>query len=156
MKTFPAILAALGITAVVAIGMLLIGANAFFNPNSGPVSNSPTTVQAAAPASDANLISASVSAAGTSEQQIAQLQALVKQYQGRETQYQTELDQAAQKLNQMNQQLTQANQTAQDYQNILAQLQQMGVIQISGNGTITVNRFGGENRSRGSFFNGDD
>lgn len=157
MKTFPAILAALGITAVVAIGMLLIGANALFNPNAGPIFNSPTNVQAAAPASTTGTVSAvSASTSATSAQQIAQLQALVKQYQDREKQYQTELDQAAQKLNQANTQLSQANQSAQSYQNILMQLQQMGVIQISNDGQISVNRFGGGGRSGNNFFNGDD
>ena len=154
MKTFPAILAALGITAIVAVGMLLIGANALFNPNAGPIFNSPTTVQAAAPASNTSAVNVSANAAnGTtagstaaSAQQIAQLQSLVKQYQDREKQYQTELDQAAQKLNQTNQQLSQSNQTAQEYQNILAQLQQMGVIQVSSDGQITVNRSGGGDR----------
>ena len=151
MKTVPAIIAALGITAVVALGMLLIGTNALFNPNAGPVFNSPSTVQAAAPATAAPATPASAgasagaasSAGATSpdaQQQIAQLQALVQQYQDREKQYQTELNQAAQKINQANQQASQANQTAQDYQNILMQLQQMGVISISANGQITVNR----------------
>lgn len=152
MKTVPAIIAALAITVVVAVGMLLIGANALFNPNAGPIFNSPSAVQAAAPAASSSSNGANttaVSAAGgnaSDAQQIAQLQALVKQYQDREKQYQTELNQAATQLNQ-------ANQNAQNYQNILAQLQQLGVINITADGQITVNTIGRSRSGNGSFFN---
>ena len=157
MKTFPAIVAAVVITVIVGISMLLIGGNALFNPNAGPVSNSPAQAQAASgSASNATAVSAAVGQSQLDQQQIAQLQAQVKQYQAREQQYQTELNQAAQKINQDNAQLNQATQAVQNYQQILAQLQQIGLISVSNNGQITVNGFGGGSRSGGNSFFGDD
>ncbi len=134
MKPLPAILASLAITAVIAIGMLVIGANALLNPNTVPVanaSNSAATSGGVAAVSDPSVVSTPNGA--TSDQQIAQLQALVKQYQDREAQYQTQLNNAAQQLDQANQQL-------QSYQQLISALEQRGIIRLDQNGNITIFR----------------
>lgn len=146
MKTFPAILFALGITAVVAIVMVVIGANALVNPNTVPVANAPSSSVAAASynpnskAGDSPSSSQSASSAQSAQtaqnQQLAQLQALVAQYQSRETQYQSELNQAIQQLNNANSQLQQDNQEIAQFQQLLQAMQQDGLITITSDGRI--------------------
>lgn len=159
MKTIPALIAAFGITAVVAVAMLLIGANALFNPNAVQILNSPNKAAAASVVDAASSTTSTVNTSAIAQQN-AQLHALVKQYQDREKQYQTELNQAAQQVTQANQAASQASQAAQGYQNILAQLQQMGVIRITNDGRIQVNAFntGSSNNTSTStnFSTGDD
>ena len=127
MKALPAIIFALGMTAVVAVAMFFIGANALVNPNSVPVVNAQSTgagtVQSASYTTD-------------QQQQVAQMQQLVAQYQAREKQYQAELNDAAQRL-------TQANQQVQAYQQILQRLQEIGLIRVDQNGQIFLGRRGG-------------
>ncbi|HVN55197.1 MAG TPA: hypothetical protein VMT46_12765 [Anaerolineaceae bacterium] len=141
MKALPAIIFALGMTAVVAVAMFLIGANALVNQNSVPVLNAPSTGAGA-------VQNASFSA---DQQQAAQLEQLVAQYQAREKQYQAELNDAAQHLTQANQQLDQANQQldqasqqVQAYQQTLERLQEIGLIRIDQNGRIFLGRQGGD------------
>ena len=119
MKKTPAIIAAFIMTVVIGLGMLLIGANALFTPDS--------VAQAGAPGS------ADGSAALASAEQVQQLQSLVAQYQEREKQYQQQLDQAKQTLNQANTQL-------QQYQQVLQALQQRGLITINRDGSISIPR----------------
>lgn len=123
MKRKPALLAAFLTTFVIAIAMVLVGTNAFFNPNSIPVSASPTSVSA-------NNASGVVEvSASTGSSQVQQLQNLIKQYQQREQQYQ--------------QQLNNAQTQVQELQSLLQQLQQIGLIRIGPNGQISVpRRFG--------------
>ena len=130
MKTIPAIIAAFVVTAVVAVSMLVIGGNALINQNRVPVSNAPKSASLQ-PVSNVN--GSSVSASQSQDQQIQQLQSLVKQYQDREKTYQSRLNQAAQ-------QLTQANQQVQAYQQVLNALQQRGIIQITNDGQILISR----------------
>lgn len=132
MKSIPAILSAFVITAVVGISMLVIGANALFNPNTTAMASS------AAPAAD-------VAPVSSVDAQTGDMQALIQQYQDREKQYQQRLDEAVQKLNaanqriqQANDQLQQANQTIQNQQNILEQMQQNGLIRIDQSGQVTL------------------
>jgi TolA-binding protein len=134
MKALSAILFALAMTVVIGGSLFAIGGNALLNKNTVPVTNAPGVTNASA---------AAVST--TDQQQLAQLQQLVSQYQTREQQYQTELNQAVQRLNQANQQLTQLNQQVnQDnqainsYQQILAQLEQAGVIAITKDGHVSL------------------
>ncbi len=143
MKTLPAILFALGITAVVAIVMVVVGANALVNPNTVPVTNAPSSNVAAASfnsnsqASDPPSSSQSAQTAQTAQsQQLAQLQALVTQYQNREKQYQSELNQAIQQLNNANSQLQQDNQEIAQFQQLLQAMQQDGLITITSDGRI--------------------
>jgi len=113
----PAILAALAMTILVGAAILSLGFNALFNSNTVPVA-------AAASASQAQVASPDAA-------QISQLQQTIKQYQTREQQYQTELSQAATELNQSQAQLGQ-------YQNLVAALQNAGVIQIRSDGRVLI------------------
>jgi peptidoglycan hydrolase CwlO-like protein len=119
-KQIVALLAAMLITGLIAMSMVVIGANAMTNQNGTAVSNSPASVAAAG------------STTTSSDQaQITQLQAQVAQYQAREQQYQAA-------LNSDNQQLTQAASELQMIQQLLAYLQSRGLIQIDNQGQITV------------------
>lgn len=117
-KTVPALIAAVLVTVILGSGMFLIGQNA--------------TAKAAA----ANTVSVSVDTV----QQYEQLVAQVAQYQARETQYQAEIQQATTQINSANQQITTANQQIQQYQSLLAQLQNSGLITVANDGTVTINR----------------
>jgi uncharacterized protein YlxW (UPF0749 family) len=137
MKTFPAIIFALLITAVIGVAMFMIGANALFNQNNVPVSNSPNTTNVSA-------------ASSTQDQQaITQMQDLINQYQTREKQYQSELNDAAQRLNQANQQLDQTNQQLQSYVQLLNELQNVGVIRITNDGRVLIPGGGGGGNNGG-------
>jgi peptidoglycan hydrolase CwlO-like protein len=119
-KQIAALLAAMLITGLIAMAMVVIGANAMTNQNGTVVSNSP------APATAAGSTTAS-----SDQAQIAQLQAQVDQYQSREQQYQAALDSD-------NQQLAQAASEMQMIQQLLAYLQNHGLISIDSQGQISV------------------
>ena len=121
-KRWPAFLAALLMTAVIALAILALGANALLNRNAIPVQ--------AANLSDQ---SSSVGQVTVDQASIDQLQSLVDQYQARELQYQSELQQAADQLDQTNAQL-------QQYQGLVSALQESGIIQISQDGRVFLNR----------------
>jgi len=74
MKQLSPILTAMLITALIGLGILLVGANALSNKNSVPISNSP----ASASTITSSLISSNSS---SNPSQVAQLQNLVSQYQ---------------------------------------------------------------------------
>jgi peptidoglycan hydrolase CwlO-like protein len=112
-KQIVAFLAAVVITGMLALPMLVIGANALTNRNSAPVSNSRSSAPIADPASS-----------GDAQSQIAQLQSQI-------TQYQTALQQA-------NDQLNQDASEIQTVQQLLAYLQNQGLIQIDSQGRIFV------------------
>lgn len=122
MKKLPAFIAAFIITACIGAGILALAANALFNQN--------TVALASAPSQSSNASSQADQAT------VQQMQDLINQYQQREKQYQDELSKASQQLQDANQQIS-------EYQNILQQLQQMGVINISRNGQISVPQFFG-------------
>lgn len=111
-KTISAFLAAVVVTTLLAGAMFLIGQDAFGT----------STARAAA-------VSAS---AATSPEAVAQYEQVVSQYQQRETQYQAEIAQATEQINAANQQIHQ-------YQSLLEQLQSMGLISITGDGSVMVN-----------------
>lgn len=117
MKRFQALIAATITTALVVLGVLVIGVNAASNPDSVPVSDSPASSTLATPAQ--------------APTRIDQLQSLVSQYQDREQQYQAE-------ISSLSQQLSDATQQAQQLQQILIALQQRGVIQITRDGRIFI------------------
>ncbi len=146
MKKFPAIMAAFIVTLLIGLSMFAIGASALVNTHTTPTASTSTALTG-------NASAAASSAADA--QQVAQLQALVQQYQARETQYQAELKQAAQQLSQANQLAYNSSTQVQSYQQILTQLQQVGLIQISQNGQITINGTNRRNNSnRGGLFGG--
>jgi peptidoglycan hydrolase CwlO-like protein len=121
MKRFQAIVAAALTTALIALGMVVIGADAASNTNTVPVSNSPSSTTTLA----------SNTTAVDAQTQLGQLQSLINQYQDREKQYQTEINNLSQKLSQANGQVDQLQQ-------ILLALQQRGVIQITQDGQVLI------------------
>ncbi len=125
MKTFPAILAAFLITLVVGASMFVIGGNALFNPNSGPVLNTPQQAQVVSPVDS--------SAADSNA-------ALIQQYQQREKQYQAQLQEASKRLEQANQQLQKETDQLQFYTQIVNELQQRGIIRIDPDGQVFLPR----------------
>jgi uncharacterized protein YlxW (UPF0749 family) len=121
-KQLVALFAAMFITGLLAMSMVVIGVNAMTNQNGTAVSNSPvSTATAGSTASNSD-----------QAQQIAQLQAQVAQYQAREQQYQAALESD-------NQQLTQAASEIQTIQQLLTYLQNNGLISINSQGQIYVN-----------------
>jgi len=114
-KQVVAFIAALVITGIVALFMVVAGVNAMTNPNSVPVSNSP---------SQSTTAITDPSTSASAQTQIAQLQGLVAQYQAQEQQYQAALQQADQQV--------------QSIQQLLLYLQSRGVIRIDSQGNITV------------------
>lgn len=118
-KIFPAFLAALLITTVMGVGMFLVGQDALGT----------STAQAASETSSALPAGAQT-----------QIEQALVQYQTREIQYQNELQQAIDQINAANQQLELANQQIQQYQILLAQLQESGLITIGSDGTVTANQ----------------
>jgi len=118
-KTLPAFLAALLITAILGIGMFVIGQDALGTSTAQASAETNTTL--------------------TSDN-FTQLEQVLVQYQTREVQYQNELNTAIERLNTANQQLSQSNQQIQEYQSLLAQLQSNGLITISSDGTVTLNQ----------------
>jgi bisphosphoglycerate-dependent phosphoglycerate mutase len=124
-KQLVALFAAMLITGLMAMSMVVIGANAMSNQNGTAASNS------SAPAASASTASSSTTSSTDQAAQIAQLQAEVAQYQARETQYQAALDSD-------NQQLTQSASQMQMIQQLLAYLQSNNLIQINSQGQIFV------------------
>jgi len=123
-KQIGALLAATLITGAIAMSMFVVGANAMANQKGTVVSNSPASAAAAA--------STTTSTTASSDQaQIAQLQAQVAQYQAREQQYQAALKSD-------NDQLAQTASEMQMIQQLLAYLQNHGLIQIDSQGQISV------------------
>jgi peptidoglycan hydrolase CwlO-like protein len=117
-KTIPALIAAVLVTVVLGTGMFLIGQNAL-------------GISTAKAAATTNTVST-----GT----VAQYEQLVAQYQTRETQYQAQIAQATNQINTANQQLTADSQQIQQYQSLLSQLQNNGLITVANDGTVTINQ----------------
>ncbi len=113
MKHISAITTALIITAVIGLGIAVIGVSAFTNKNTVPLQNSPNSSQS----SNAN----SATTTGATSTNVQQLQNEVSQLQS---------------------QLSQENQVLSQYQSLLSALQQRGVISIDQNGNVYINRGG--------------
>lgn len=111
MKRIPALVAAALVTAVMAIGMLAIGWNAWF----ASVRDTPAA-PAGQPAS-AILDSGGAGDVGRLQRQVTEQQAQIQSLQ---------------------QQLDQANQQVQQLQGVLGALQQRGIIRINSDGTIQL------------------
>jgi uncharacterized protein YpmS len=120
-KQIVALFAAMLITGLVAMSMVVIGASAMTNKNGTAPSNSTASASTAG----------STTTTSDPSQQIAQLQAQVAQYQSREQQYQAA-------LNNDNQQLAQDASQVQMIQQLLAYLQSNGLIRIDSQGQIYV------------------
>lgn len=126
-KQIIAILAAFAMTALVGLVMLVIGGAALLNKSGTLVSTS--KVQAA-----------QANAGLSQEAQIQQLQSLVAQYQSREKEYQSREQQYSQQLAQANAQIAASQQQMQQVQQLLSALQQRGLITVTRDGQIFINR----------------
>lgn len=127
-KQLAALLAALLMTACVGGSILAIGGVALFNPNGTAAANS---LSQASQVVDAN---------ASQQVQIQQLQALVAQYQAREQQYQAREKQYQQQLDQATVQVQQAQQQMEQIQMLLTALEQRGLITVTSDGRIFINR----------------
>ncbi len=113
MKHVSALAAALLITTIIGLGILVIGVNALTNKNTVPIQNSPTSSLASG-----DPVNSSANTTGTS------------------TSTATEVQQLQQQVSSLQSQLGQAAQAVQQYQSLLLVLQQRGVISIDQNGNI--------------------
>jgi peptidoglycan hydrolase CwlO-like protein len=127
-KKLTAFLAAVLSTACIGVAILAISGAALFNPNGSAAAQSPS--QAAV----------SINSGSNNQAQVQQLQSLVAQYQAREQQYQAREQQYQQQLDAASGQVQQAQQQIQEIQSLLNALQQRGLITITGDGQIVINR----------------
>ena len=119
-KILPAILAAGLMIAILGAGMFSIGQNSsLFVRSAAAEDTAPTATQSV---------------------DLDTLQNVVMQYQQRESQYQQQLQDAADRINSAEQQLAAANQQVQQYQQLLADLQNQGLITLGADGTVTINQ----------------
>jgi len=135
-KQITAFIAAIFITLCIALGIFAISGVAFANSNGVQASNIPgqgTTT-------DANASSVASQVQTLQQQQIQQLQSLVSQYQQRDQQYQQREQQYQSQLSQANLQLSQAQQQMQQYQQLVTFLQRRGIITVTSDGQVFVNR----------------
>jgi malic enzyme len=111
---------------------LAVGGTAFFNKNGVAVVNtagSSGSGMAALPVSDKS-----------QQAQVVQLQSLVDQYKAREQEYQTREQQYQQQLAAANTKLQQDDAQISQFQMLIGALQQKGVITITGDGRVFINR----------------
>jgi uncharacterized protein YlxW (UPF0749 family) len=113
MKHASAITTALIITAVIGLGIMVIGLSAFTNKNIVPLQNSPNS-------NTVNTTNSNVNGLGSASSTTSDVQQL------------------QQEVANLQNQLNQTGQTVQQYQNLLIALQQRGVIQIDQNGNIYI------------------
>jgi chromosome segregation ATPase len=125
-KQISAMLAALLITVCVGAAIFAVGGVALLNRNGAAPANSQ--------------VQASQISASSSSQDVQQLQQLVSQYQAREQQYQQREQQYKQQLDQANSQLQANQRQMQQVQLLLTALQQRGLITITSDGQVMINR----------------
>ena len=140
-KQLPALIASILMTGLIALVMFVTSANALFNPNSVAPANSPS----------ANTGTTTDAAASADQAQIQQLQDRINEYAQREQQYQQREQQYQQREQQYQQSLAndqtevqQAERQMQQIQQLLAALQDRGLIRIQDNGTILITGRGGD------------
>jgi len=134
-KQVTAFIAAIFITLCIALGIFAVSGVAFANSNGVQVANVPG--QGGSTNVNANSV---VSQVQVQQQQIQQLQSLVSQYQQRDQQYQQREQQYQAQLSQANAQLAQAQQQMQQYQQLVNFLQRRGIITVTSDGQVFVNR----------------
>jgi predicted PurR-regulated permease PerM len=129
-KQLPALLAALLMTALITLVMVVTSANALFNKNSTNVVNSVS----------AQPDSAAVSISAVDQAKIQQLQDRVNEYAQREQQYQQREKQYQQTIQDGQLQVQQAAQQIQQIRQLLSALQERGLIVIQPDGSILLAR----------------
>jgi hypothetical protein len=127
-KHLAAFTAATLMTACSGAAILAIGGVALFNQAGVTPANKPSQ---AAKTADVSL---------ASQSQVQQLQAEVAQYQARDQQYQAREQQLTQALNQAQASVQAQQQQTQQVQMLLLALQQRGLISITNDGRILINR----------------
>jgi peptidoglycan hydrolase CwlO-like protein len=127
-KTIIASLIALLMTACVGTSIFVIGGAALLNKNGVTPSNSQAQLSQVSNVSSSN------------QAQIDQMQNLINQYQDREKQYQQREQQLQDQLAQANAQVQQDQQMVQQIRSLLAALQQRGLITVTNDGRILINR----------------
>jgi hypothetical protein len=127
-KHVAAFTAATLMTACSGAAILAIGGVALFNKSGVNPANSPAQ---AAKVADVSL---------TTQSQVQQLQSEVAQYQARDQQYQAREQQLTQALNQAQASVQAQQEQTQQVQMLLLALQQRGLITISNDGRIFINR----------------
>ena len=135
-KQVTAFIAAIFITLCIALGIFAVSGVAFANSNGVQVANVPG--QGGSTNVKANSVVSQVQV--QQQQQIQQLQSLVSQYQQRDQQYQQREQQYQAQLSQANAQLAQAQQQMQQYQQLVNFLQRRGIITVTSDGQVFVNR----------------
>jgi chromosome segregation ATPase len=123
--------AAAVMTACSATAILAVGGVALFNRAGVVPANSSAQ---SSKATDASLVS---------QTQVQQLQDQISQYQARDQQYQSREQQLQQALGQAQTQIQADQQQVQQFQMLLLALQQQGVITITNDGRILINRSSG-------------
>ena len=123
-KQFPAFIAAIIVTSVIALAMMITSVNALTNKNGTVVSNDPARN--------------SSTTSNINQAQIDQLLARISEFQQREAKYQ-------QLLQDSQQQLQQANAQNQQYRQFVFSMQQAGLIQIRTDGTVIITGQPGNN-----------
>lgn len=113
-KNIAPLFAALIVTAILGLGMFFIGKNAM------------------------NASAATINPSAISSETAAQLQEILVTFQTREIEYQNKLTQATTEVNTANEQLAVANQQILEYEHLLQELQNSGVITIAADGTVSV------------------
>lgn len=127
-KQLPALLAAILMTGIIALIMVVTSANALFNKDVVTPANSTTSATSAA----------AVSSSAADKAQIQQLQARIDEYAQREQQYQQREQQYQQQLQNNNDQVQQAARTLQQVKQLLSALQDRGLIRIQEDGSIVL------------------
>lgn len=122
-KQLPALLAALLMTGVITLVMVVTSANALFNKNSVDVTNSISAKPDAA----------AVSISAVDQAKIQQLQDRINEYAQREKQYQQTIQDGQQQVQEAAQQIQQIRQ-------LLSALQERGLIVIQPDGSILLAR----------------
>ncbi len=127
-KQLPALVAAILMTAFIALIMVVTSANALLNKNGVDPSNSASV----------GTSTSTDSVSSTSQAQIKQLQDRINEYAQREQQYQQREQQYQQTIGSDQLQLQQAAVQFQQIQQLLSALQDRGLIRIQNNGTILI------------------
>ena len=127
-KQVTAILFALFITACIGLPVFAVGGAALLNKNSIPVSDTSPQVSLVSNTSNAQ------------QDQVTQLQDLISQYQEHEQQYQQREQQLQEQLAQANSQVQRDQQMIMQVQSLLQALQQRGLITITPDGRILINK----------------
>jgi flagellar motor protein MotB len=129
-KQLPALLAALLMTGVITLVMVVTSANALLNKNTVDIASSVATAPNAA----------AVSIAVADQAKIQQLQDRINEYAQREKQYQQREQQYQQTIQSDQQGVQKASQQIQQVRQLLTALQERGLIVIQPNGSIMITR----------------